>query len=227
MRKLIYVPIIHTSADLGSIAVEADKKGIAICGKERWEEHKQTIAAYWEELAAYFEVVDAKGFKIYQDGLVANGEMGIKIVADGVKRGSKNYEIIDRLIKKGAILVKTEDINIVMKEYKSVKGLAGAKTFVGKSIVFIKHVRSKNKILEERDSYIANQVAETLKEDETGILFLGAHHNVVGKLPSDIEVIELKDRNKVLNYMKGYYLRSKRKEMEELAEYLRDPITHV
>ncbi|NQT29818.1 MAG: hypothetical protein HQ596_04530 [Candidatus Saganbacteria bacterium] len=224
MRKLIYVPIIHMSADLGSIAAEADKKGIAICGEERWNAHKQTIASYWDELAAYFGVVDPKGFKIYQDGLVADGEVGMKIVADGVKRGSKNYEIIDSLIKKGATLIKTEDIEIVMKEYKAVKELAGAKSFVGKSVAYLKYVRGKDKILQERDSYIARRIGETLKEGETGILFIGAHHNIIDGLPKDIKVVELKDRDKVMRYMKGYYLKSRQPEISQLAEYLKEPI---
>lgn len=148
----------------------------------------------------------------------------MKIVADGVKRGSKNYEIINRLIEKGAILVKTEDLDIVMKEYKSVKELAKAKTFIGKTVAYFKHISGKNKVLEERDNYIAKRVGETLKEEETGILFIGAHHNVVGKLPKDIVVSELKNRDKVLKYMKGYYFRSQREETDKLADYLMEAV---
>jgi len=225
MRKLIYVPIIHMSADLGSIAAEADKKGIAICGEERWNAHKQTIASFWDELAAYFAVIDPKGFKIYQDGLVADGEMGIKIVADGVKRGSKNYEIINHLLKKGAVLVKTEDIDVVMKEYKAIKELAKAKTLIGKSIGYFKYVRGKNKILEERDGCIAKRIGESLQEGETGILFIGAHHQIIAKLPADIEITEIKDRQKVVKYMKGYYLKSMKPEINKLVKYLKEPIS--
>lgn len=224
MRKLLYVPIIHSSADLGTIAAEAEKKGVAICGKERWEAHKQTIASFWNALLTYFKDLNPKGFKIYQDGMVADGEVGMRIVEDGVKRGSKNYEIINLLIKKGAIPVKTEDIDIVMKEYKAVKELAKAKTFIGKTVAYFKYISGKNKVLEERDKYIAKRIGETLEERETGVLFIGAHHNVVGKLPGDIEVTELKDREKVLQYMKGYYFRSRKEEIDKLAEYLREPI---
>ena len=146
MRKLLYVPIIHSSADLGTIAAETEKKGIAICGQAGWEAHQQTIAAFWDALSNYFESINPKGFKIYQDGLAADGEMGMKIVADGVKRGSKNYAIIDRLIQGGAILAKTEAMDSVMKEYKSVKELAAAKTFIGKSAVYFKYLLRKNNV---------------------------------------------------------------------------------
>lgn len=224
MRRLLYVPIIHTSADLGSVAEEIDKKGVAIVGEERWEAHKQMIVSFWGALSVYFKNIDPKGFKIYQDGLVADGVLGMKIVADGVKRGSKNYEIINHLIEKGANLIKTEDLDIVMKEYKSAKELAKAKTFVGRMVVYLKHIIGKGKILGERDNYITKRIEETLKEGETGILFIGAHHNVVDKLPGGIEVIKLKDRNRVLKYMKSYYFRSKREEVDKLAEYLKESI---
>jgi len=224
MRKLLYVPIIHSSADLGSIAAEAEKKGIAICGKGRWQAHKQTIALFWDALSKFFESLDPGGYKIYQDGLVADGELGMKIVADGVKRGSKNYEIIYHLVERGATLVKTEDVDIVMKEYKSIVELAKAKSFISKSAAFFKHIINKNRILVERDSYITGRVEETLKDGETGILFIGAQHDIQNGLPSDIDVVELKDRNKVLKYMKGYYLKSRKKETDELAKYLREPV---
>jgi len=224
MRKLLYVPIIHSSADLGSIAAEAEKKGIAICGKGRWQAHKQTIALFWDALSKFFESLDPGGYKIYQDGLVADGELGMKIVADGVKRGSKNYEIIYHLVERGATLVKTEDVDIVMKEYKSIVGLAKAKSFISKSTAFFKHIINKNRILIERDSCITRRIGETLKDGETGIFFIGAQHDIQNGLPSDIEVVELKDRNKVLKYMKGYYLRSKKKEIDELAKYLRESV---
>jgi len=224
MRKLLYVPIIHSSADLGTIAAETEKKGIAICGKERWEAHKQTISSFWDALFMFFDNLKPRGYKVYQDGLAADGEMGMKIVEDGVKRGSKNYEIVSRLIEKGATLAKTEDIDIVMKEYKLIKELAKAKTFIGKTVAYFKYVCRKNKILEERDNYIAKRIGETLKEEETGILFIGAHHNVVAKLSRDIMISELKDRDKVLKYMKSYYFRSKRGEVDKLADYLKEPI---
>lgn len=219
------MPIIHSSADLGSIAVETEKRGIAICGKERWQAHQQTITSFWNVLSVYFERMDPKGFKIYQDGLVADGEMGMKIVADGVKRGSKNYEIINRLIEKGAILEKTEDLDIVMKEYKLVKELAKAKTFVGKMVAYFKHLSGKNKVLAERDNYIAKRIGETLQKGEAGIIFIGAHHNIVDKLPEDIEVAELKNRDKVLRYMKRYYFRSKKEEIDKLTDYLIEDVT--
>lgn len=224
MRTLIYIPIIHMSADLGTVATEVDRKGIAFYGPERWEDHKETINQYWEKIATYFKQIEPKGFKIYQDGLVADGEMGVKIVADGVQRGSKNYEIIEYLLNKGAQLIQTEDIHIVMKEYKFIKQLAKAKFLLTKIFINLKYIILKNKILKERDIFIANRINETLKKEEKGILFMGAYHNILDKLSKDIEIVELKDRNKVLKYMRRFYLRAKNEELEKSATYLKESI---
>jgi len=44
-------------------------------------------------------------------------------------------------------------------------------------------------ILEQRDRFIARRINETLKEGETGILFLGMLHSVERHLSQDIQVI--------------------------------------
>ncbi len=80
MRKVIYVPIIHTSADFGSVASEIEKRIIVQYGAEKWEQHKKAISDFWDSVSDYFRSLAVKGFKIYQDGLVADGELGMKIV---------------------------------------------------------------------------------------------------------------------------------------------------
>ena len=85
MRTLIYVPIIHTSADLGSLAKEVAKRGIADLGEEIWKEHRRTVDGFWDALIDYFESIDVSGIKIYQDGMVAEDEIGQKIVEEGLK----------------------------------------------------------------------------------------------------------------------------------------------
>ena len=68
MRKLIYVPIIHMSADLGSIAKQVDKRGIAGFGEEFWKKHRETISGFWDSIVNYFSSLEVENFKIYQDG---------------------------------------------------------------------------------------------------------------------------------------------------------------
>ncbi len=109
MRKLLYVPIIHTESDLGSVASAIDSKSSSLCGEERWAKHKETVAKFWESIADYFATIDASNLKIYQDGLPADGELGRKTIEEGARRGSKNLQLILNLMQKGAEIRKTED----------------------------------------------------------------------------------------------------------------------
>ena len=225
MRKLIYVPIIHMSADLGSLAKDVNKRGIADFGEEFWERHRETISGFWDVISHYFDSIDVSDMKIYQDGMIAEGEVGQKIVEEGVKSRSKNYELISKLLKKGDILVKTEDFKLVKKERDKLLVIIQAKSVAEKLIAFIKYKLVKNILLNKRDKFIARRIDETLNQDEAGILFLGAYHYIKNRLPKDIQIIELKDRERVKEYQRLLPFYSKNKErFEELGRYLILPI---
>jgi len=228
MKKLIYVPIIHMSADLGSIAQQVDKRGIADLGPEMWEKHIETVQGFWEAISHYFDSIDVSGMKIYQDGMVADGEVGQKIVEEGIKSGSKNYELVLRLLKRGAVLVKTEDFKLVKEERDRLLALAEAKTVIQKLISFIKYKLVKNRLLNKRDKFIAKRIDGTLKDNERGILFIGAYHNIKRRLPKDIQIIEIKDVSKVRKYQRllPFYNKSKER-FEELGRYLISEIKDV
>ena len=104
MRTLIYVPVIHSSADLGSLAKEVTRRGVADFGPEFWAEHEHTILGFWDAVIRYFDSAEVSGFKLYQDGMITDGEVARKIVEEGVKAGSRNYELVAGLLKKGAVL---------------------------------------------------------------------------------------------------------------------------
>ena len=93
MRTLIYVPVIHTSADLGSLGKDVAKRGIADIGEGIWEKHKAVVEKLWDCLSGYFDSIDVSGMKVYQDGMVADGEVGQKIVEEGAKSGSRSCSI--------------------------------------------------------------------------------------------------------------------------------------
>jgi len=223
MRNLIYVPIIHSSADLGSLSKDVNKKGIANLGKDVWEKHIKTIDGFWDAILHYFYSIfepDMK-MKIYQDGMVADGEIGMKIVEQGIKSGSKNYELISMLITQGGVLVKTEDFQLVKKELDSFISLTKANSVLQKLIALLKYNLIKNILLNQRDKLIAKRIDDTLETDEIGIIFIGAFHKIKKKLPKDIQVIELKEISKVREYQKllPFYHKYKDK-FEELAQYI-------
>ncbi len=226
MRKLYLIPIIHTKEDLGTIGPILEKRGIKELGKF-WQRHKETIKKFWDSIFNFFNSFEKMDdFKIYQDGMIADGEMGRRIVEEGVRGKSKNYEIIEDLLEKGAILVKTEDLSLVKKEYEHLIRLTKSKNLTEKLNAYLRYKLAKNRLLQKRDRFIAHQIEETLKDGETGILFLGAYHNIIPELSSDIKVNQLKRIEKIKEYQRllSYYPKSK-EQIEELSQYLISPIT--
>jgi hypothetical protein len=221
MKTLIYVPIIHMSVDLGSLAKDINKRGTASLGEEFWKGHIKTVGGFWDAVSYYFDSINVFGMKIYQDGMVADDEVGQKIVEEGVKSGSKNYELVLKLLKRGAVLIKTEDFKLVKKERDGLLAITQAKSAAEKLIAFAKYKLAKNKLLNERDNFIVYRINETLNQDETGIIFIGAFHNIKKKLTKDIKVIELKDERKIREYQKLIPFYDKNKErLKELSKYL-------
>lgn len=221
MKALIYVPIIHMSSDMGSLAKDLNTRGIADLGEELWKEHIKTVETFWDELSHYFDSIDVSGMKIYQDGMITEGEIGQKIVQEGAKSGSKNYELVSDLLKRGAILVKTEDFKLVKKERDRLIAITHAKSLPEKLIAFMKYKVTKNRLLNKRDKFIAGRVGETLNQDETGIIFIGAYHNIKRRLHKDVRITEIKNTEKVREYQKLIPFYDKNKErIEELGRYL-------
>jgi hypothetical protein len=226
MRTLIYVPIIHTSADLGSIAEHVTKRGTADLGQELWEKHRRTVEGFWNAISNYFDSIDVNGVKIYQDGMVADGEVGQKIAEDTAKAGSKNYGLILGLLQRGAILMKTEEFRLVKKEYDKLRAITEAKSITRKILAFIEYKLTKTMLLNRRDTIIAKRIDHTLKAGEKAILFIGAYHNIKKRLPQSIQIEEVKDTAKVRKYQKLLPFYNKNgKQFDELGKYLVSEVT--
>ena len=223
MRKLLYVPIIHLGSDLGSAATTIDKTSASFCGEERWAKHKETVTKSWANIADYFAGVDATNLKIYQDGLPVDGELGQKILEEGAKRGSKNYQIILDLIEKGAEIRKTEDTALLKEEYESITKLNQAKSSADRKRALANYKVGRNRLTRERDKSIAKTIDKTLKEEETGALFMGSYHDVLSHLPKDIAIQHVKDREKINAYFEELIAGKNEERLEELVEYLISP----
>lgn len=222
MRKLLYVPLIHGSADLGSLASSVDEKGVAMHGEESWEEHKRTISGFWDSIESYMDSLDVTDSQIYQDGLAADGSLGQRIVKEAARKGSRNYQVVERLMARGARIVKTEDISTVLKEVKLIKKIAQSKSVPGRLFTGLKYELAKKRLLDERDEFIAKAINDSLVRN--GILFIGAFHNVIPKLASDIVVEEVKAKEKVEEYQRSFLSRGKQERVEELTRYLVAPV---
>jgi len=221
MRTLLYVPIIHTSADLGSLAKDVDRRGLENFGENTWRNHLRTIDGFWDALSLYFDSINVSGAKIFQDGMVADRDVGLNIVEEGKKSGSKNYQLVSKLLQRGAILMKTEDFNLVKKERDRLLKMIRAKTTVEKLFGLIIYKSTKKMLLNQRDESIAQRIDKALHEDETGILFIGAYHNIKPRLPRDIKIKEIKETRKIKDYQSLLpFYHKNQKRFEDLSGYL-------
>lgn len=220
MRKLLYVPVIHVDPDLGSIASTIDKRSAEICGRQRWEKHKQTLTTFWDEIEEYFKKLDARNLKIYQDGLMTDGDLGQKIIEEGASKGSRNYRIVLDLIKRGGEIRKTEDIALLKEEYAQILKLAQSKSLWERTTAYIGYRFHRDRLMDKRDRFIARIMNETLKDGETGVLFMGAYHDVLPHLAEDVVVEEVKKCEKVRDYFKILISGGDDGRFNQLAEYL-------
>lgn len=198
----------------------------AVLGQELWQKHKEIVSGFWDSVARFFDSLDGNGFKVYQDGMVADGTEGLRIVREGIALQSENYEIIGKLLERGATLVKTEDLALVRQEHAYITKIVGSKSLKGKEIAALRYKLAQSKLLRQRDDFIARRIKETLSEEEPGILFIGAYHDVIPKLPQDIEIREVKKAEKVREYQRLLSNpRRDKRHFEQLAQYLISPIT--
>jgi len=221
MRTLLYVPIIHTSADLGSLAEDVERRGLEKFGENMWRDHLRTIDGLWDALFLYFDSIDVSGARIFQDGMFVDGDVGLTIIKEVEKAGSKNHRLVSKLLQRGAILMKTEDFNLVKKERDRLLKMIRAKTTAEKIFGLIIYKLTKKTLLRQRDAYIARKIDQGLQESETGILFIGAYHRIKPKLPRDIKIREIKDPRKIKEYQSllPHYPENKNR-FEDLSGYL-------
>ena len=175
MRKLFYIPIVHTPEDLGSHLAEAKREYIAKYGLTKWREHIEAVDKFWRELSGILLdlPVDHTKMKLYQDGLPVFGRE-MELIEELAGNGNRNYQLLLELVKKGATVVGSEDPELLIEERdRLIKNGANG---------------SYDGLMARRDEYIAQRIASTLKDGEMGLLFMGALHRVVDKLPEDIEI---------------------------------------
>jgi hypothetical protein len=185
MRRLIHIPIIHTSADLGSLSKFVQAHYAKVCGKASWNQREDVLKALWTDIEANLDALqlDIRKTRIYQDGLPLCG-FEERIVRELAKAGSSNHQLILRLLDQGATLMGTEDARLLMKEYEMQKQRLTQKA--GKNSMLEEQKKHMDRVLKARDSFIAERIVDTLREGEVGLLFLGALHRLDTLKATDI-----------------------------------------
>jgi len=185
-RTLMYIPIIHTQADMGDLSVSVQRIKTNTFGRRRFVQSTERVDRMWQEIEQTVErlPVGAGTTRVYQDGLPVCAHES-RIISELAEAGSRNYKLLLRMEARGAMLMGTENPDLLVEEYQlAVAGLnsggAGGRSereFRGAAL------------LEKRDRYIAERINSTLQPGETGILFLGMLHSVQPYLDGDIDLV--------------------------------------
>jgi hypothetical protein len=189
MRELIYVPVIHSEADMGSLAGPHKKEFTDQLGVCVWNEHIQAVDEMWEGISKRLGKLDVEhaNLRIYQDGLPLCGRE-LDIVRDVAAQGSQNHRLVLSLVQRGAFLEGTEDVQLLLEEYHVIQAITREHE-PGEKHRKAKSLGNKRKLLlRRRDHFIAQRIVKTLQEGETGILFAGMAHQVDKYLPKDIHI---------------------------------------
>lgn len=189
-RTLIYLPIVHTQADMGELGGQVTRATLLKVGQRGLQRKLKTIEQVWDRLEAALVRLDLSydRVRLYQDGLPVCGRE-IELVLDLAQRGSRNHQLLQRLMAQGATLMGTESGDLLRQEYDLARQNLPAPDR-GRSAVAAARSRDLSAtLLAQRDQFIARRIHDTLNAGETGILFLGLLHAVERYLDRDIRVI--------------------------------------
>jgi hypothetical protein len=189
-RTLIYIPIIHTQADMGALSESIQRLKLKRLGRKGWERNVNLVDQLWGQIEQAIEslTLPYERVRLYQDGLPVCGRE-VEIVTELAKAGSRNHRLLLRLKEKGATVMGTESSELLVEEYQLVKEVfaPGKPEAVSREGAGRRALRDS--LLRRRDQYIAQQVSSTLRIGETGMIFLGMLHSLAPWLDKDIRVI--------------------------------------
>lgn len=188
-RMLIYIPIIHTEADMGRFGETLRKAALKEIGFKSWRRKQDFTNRMWDRIEEAIQGLNLAHEKVrlYQDGLPVCGREA-EIVRDLAHARSRNHQLLMRLMEKGAALMGTESAELLVQEYELVKQMMAARGDPDRAGVLSHQKMVSGRVLRERDRHIAHRINTTLGTGETGILFLGMLHSLEGLLDKDILV---------------------------------------
>jgi len=189
-RTLIYIPIVHTQADMGGLGESIQRLKVKRLGKRGWERNVSLVGQLWaqNERAVQRQDLPFERVRLYQDGLPICGRE-LEIVKELASAKSRNHQLLLRLSEKGATIMGTESSELLVEEYQLVKGVfaSGNPEFAGGEGARQRALRDS--LLIRRDQYIARRINDTLRMGETGLIFLGMLHSLGPWLDKDIRVV--------------------------------------
>jgi len=188
-RTLIYFPIVHTQADMGALQESVAQATLEKAGRAGLARKTAAIDKIWTEIEAAIDAL-ALSFdrvRLYQDGLPVCGREA-EIVTELAQAGSRNHQLLLRLMAQGAVLMGTESGDLLVQEYQLARQSLTTRPPRAAGVAAPRRALSEA-LLQRRDQFMAQRIHETLKSGETGILFLGMLHSLERYLNPDVKVI--------------------------------------
>lgn len=150
--------------------------------KDAPKEYQEKIAGYWKQVGEQLESLERKMGKInkvYHESIWLEGEQGLDVVK---KINEKGYSLVKNKCGQGAELQQTEDMDLFTQsmDWGNCLRVVQNADVIEKVSGFFREVTQK------RYDYIAKRIDETLKEGESGVLFVGENHGI--QFPGDIQV---------------------------------------
>ena len=163
-RKLYFVPLIYS-------------------GKESPADYLEKSNKYWNQVETQMSNLELKlgrVNKIYHELIPVGGDDGCKVIDE---LNNKSYQIVKNRLEKGAQLEVIEEGELLTEFMDWSRCLSVG---LQNEQVFTRVYESYAEVSQKRNEHIAKQIDETLKEDETGVLFMREGHQV--QFSSDIQV---------------------------------------
>lgn len=186
-RRLIYIPIVHNFADMGALKESVKEASVKKIGRQSWNRKQHLIERLWDDIESVLKglSVDMGKTRLYQDGLPVSGKEEA-IVRELANSGSRNHRLLLGLMEKGALLMGTESPELLLEEYERVKRGLSADARPG---LHSHEIDEGASLLQRRDKFLGGRINETLRDGETGIVFIGMLHSLERWLDKDIQVV--------------------------------------
>ncbi len=166
-RRLLIIPIVHSAADLGSMAPEIERR--------RRPESAAQIADLWRQLRQHVLdlPLDWSRVHVFQDSLPVCGRE-MEIVRELAANGSANFALLEEMAARGAVIEGTESPALLLREIEVIRH--GTRWSPGTLAA----------LAAERDEFIAHRIDHRLPPNGIGLLFVGMLHQVESYLPETI-----------------------------------------
>ncbi len=191
-RTLAYVPIVHTQADMGLLGKSIRRAHLYRMGETLLKRKVAAIDQIWADIETAINRLDLVYAKVrlYQDSLPVCGRER-EIVQELATSGSRNHQLLLRLIEKGAALMGTESAELLVREYELSKCILDTGNASRTAKMKTHQKTLAESLLKARDRYIAQRINHSLCAGETGVLFLGMLHSPEPFLNGDIHLAHL------------------------------------